>query len=86
MDQIPLTLRDFDNRLRSLFNIDFFRLREMSDSQWVGFVNNPVEFWLRTDDATRAIIWREIEARQDRKRLEEEDPIRFTLTEKGIQL
>jgi hypothetical protein len=56
-------LHSFDNRLRSLFNIDYNRLPEMSESQWSNFRDNPVHFWITCDDSMRDAIWREVQHR-----------------------
>jgi len=53
----------FDNRLRALFNIDYNRLPELSNDQWVRFRNDPVRFWITCDDPTRSILWREVQHR-----------------------
>lgn len=58
-----ISLPEFDNHLRALYNIDAFRLPEFNDDTWVKFRDNPVHFWLTCDDTQRSIIWREVQHR-----------------------
>ena len=55
---------DFINRLRSLFNIDGYKLPELSWRQQHNFVCDPVRYFIQADDEQQAAIWREVEKRQ----------------------
>ena len=58
-----MNLKNFDNRLRALWNIDYNRVPELSETQWVKFRDNPPLFWVTCDDDTREVIWREVQHR-----------------------
>lgn len=58
-----MNLKNFDNRIRALFNIDYNRLPEMPERAWPSFRDNPVHFWVTCDDDMRDAIWREIQHR-----------------------
>ena len=55
--------RNFTNRVRALYNIDYNRLPEMPEVDWPRFRDNPAGFFITCDDEMRAAIWREIEYR-----------------------
>jgi hypothetical protein len=54
----------FLNRVRSLFNIDGYRLPELTEEQRGKFLRDPVRYFIGADDMQAAAIWREIEKRQ----------------------
>ena len=58
-----MNMKNFDNRLRALYNIDSYRLPELPEHRWIAFRDDPVGFWLRCEDTMREAIWREIEHR-----------------------
>lgn len=51
----------FHNRLRCLFNINREDLPSLTDDQWLDFCQDPVGFFLRSDDHLVRIIWTMIE-------------------------
>ncbi len=59
-----MSLHQFLNRVRSLFNIDGYLLPELSEAEQVAFVRDPVRYLMRCDDGQARAIWREIEERQ----------------------
>jgi hypothetical protein len=56
--------RAFINRIRSLFNIDAYRLPELSSRQQLEFLRDPVRYLLNADEAHSDAIMREVEGRQ----------------------
>ena len=54
----------FLNRLRSLFNIDGWRLPELSAEQQARFLADPVWYLMHADDERASFIMREVEKRQ----------------------
>lgn len=58
-----MNLKNFDNRLRALYNIDYNRLPELPEVDWPRFRDNPVGFWITCDDDIRTAIWRELQHR-----------------------
>lgn len=58
-----MNLKNFDNRLRALYNIDYNRLPELHEADWPSFRDNPVRYFIICDDTTRAAIWREVQHR-----------------------
>ena len=61
-----MTQREFENRLRSLYNIDADRIPELTPAQWTRFRDDPPRYLTRADDEQAAAIWREVERRQKR--------------------
>jgi hypothetical protein len=59
-----MTLSEFINRVRSLYNIDRYRLPELSDAEWPLFRDNPPGYFIKTDRRQAEAIFREVEARQ----------------------
>ena len=59
-----MTLHQFLNRLKSLYNIDGYLLPELNYFDWVKFRDHPSAFFINADDGKRAAIWREVEKRQ----------------------
>ena len=60
-----MTLSDFINRVRSLYNIDHYCLPELSDSDWKQFRDNPPRYFINLADKIQAeAIFREVEKRQ----------------------
>ncbi len=56
---------EFINRVRSLYNIDWHLLPELSKEDWQEFRDNPPRYYInRADRAQADAIWREIERRQ----------------------
>jgi hypothetical protein len=61
----PITdRRAFLNRVRSLHNIDHDQLPELDREDWHSFRDDPVHYFMRTDDYQQGAIWREVEKRQ----------------------
>ena len=56
----------FQNRIRSLSNIDGYLLPELSQDEQAAFLRDPVGFFLRANDAQADAIFREVERRQTR--------------------
>lgn len=56
--------RAFLNRVHSLHNIDRDQLPELDRDDWRSFRDDPVHYFMRTDDYQAAAIWREVEKRQ----------------------
>jgi hypothetical protein len=56
--------RAFINRIRSLFNIDGYRLPELTREQQSQFLGDPVRFILTADEAASDAVMREVESRQ----------------------
>jgi len=54
----------FLNMVRSLYNIDSFRLPELSKEDWKKFVANPLRYFIQADATQQAAIFREVEHRQ----------------------
>jgi len=54
----------FLNMVRSLYNIDSFRLPELSREDWEKFVDNPPRYFIQADATQQAAIFREVEHRQ----------------------
>lgn len=59
-----MTKQEFLNRIRSLHNIDGWDLPELTDAEKRKFIQNPVLYFIRCDDAQSDAIWREVEKRQ----------------------
>jgi hypothetical protein len=59
-----MTFAEFSNGLRILHSIDGHELPGMSEVQIRAFISNPVQFLIRADDPTAAIIWQAVEKRQ----------------------
>jgi hypothetical protein len=55
---------EFINRIRSLYNIDHYKLPELNDEQWIEFQNDPPRYLIRTDKIQAEAILREVEKRQ----------------------
>lgn len=65
-----MTNHEFINRIRSLYNIDWELLPELSDRDWPEFRDNPPRYLINKADATQAAaILREVEKRQPRRLL-----------------
>jgi hypothetical protein len=60
---------EFLNRLLSLWNIDAYRLPELSEEDWLKFRDNPPQYFVRASDEQFDAIWREIEVRQTRRKV-----------------
>lgn len=54
----------FLNMLRSLFNIDGYKLPELTAEQQAAFVRDPVRYLISTDKAQSDAIFREVMKRQ----------------------
>ena len=59
-----INLSDFLNRVRSLYNIDGFKLPELTASQQSEFVRDPPRYFINTDFEQQRAIFREVEKRQ----------------------
>lgn len=59
-----MTKQEFLNRLRSLFNIDGWKLPELSKDEQAMFVSSPVRYLMKCDDQQADAIWREVDVRQ----------------------
>jgi hypothetical protein len=59
-----MTFGEFMNRVRSLHCIDGDDLGGLPKDRTAVFLENPVRFLMKCDDATAAMIWNAIEARQ----------------------
>lgn len=55
---------EFLNRLRSLHCIDGYLLPQLTASQQLEFVRNPVRYFMQADKDQSDAIWRRIEGRQ----------------------
>jgi hypothetical protein len=61
-----MTIHEFINRIRSLYNIDHYQLPELTDEQWLEFRDNPPRYLMHTDKQQAKAIIREVEKRQTR--------------------
>jgi hypothetical protein len=60
-----MAMYGFLNRVRSLFNIDYCLLPELSESDWPRFRDDPPRYFInRADLPQMRAIWREVEKRQ----------------------
>jgi hypothetical protein len=60
-----MALYGFLNRVRSLFNIDYDMLPELSESDWPKFRDDPPGYFIRRADLPQMrAIWREVEKHQ----------------------
>lgn len=57
-----MTLREFRNELQRLHCIDGDMVPELPPHRAAAFVSNPVQFFLRADDATQRAIWNAMQA------------------------
>lgn len=64
-----MTVHEFLNRIRSLYNIDHAQLPELTDAQWVEFRDNPPRYLIRTDRTQAEAIVREMEKRQPERKV-----------------
>lgn len=59
------TLREFLNRVRSLYNINGWLLDDaLTKEQQLEFVRNPAKYFINTDFVQQQAIFREVEKRQ----------------------
>ena len=58
-----MNMHDFDNRLRSLFNIDAWELPALPNINWDEFLKNPVIFFLHAKTDAREAIWNMVQHR-----------------------
>lgn len=64
-----MTVHEFLNRLRSLYNIDHDQLPELTPEQWMEFRDNPPRYLIRTDRTQAEAIVREMEKRQPQRKV-----------------
>ncbi len=63
-----MTLEEFINRVRSLYNINAHLLPELSDSDWIEYRDDPARYFINRADKRQAeAIFREVERRQKAK-------------------
>lgn len=58
----------FQNRIRSLFNIDVQIIDRMPSGEYRQFIRDPIGYFLRADDDIADLIFGEVEARQSENR------------------
>lgn len=68
-----LTLSEFLNCVRSLYNINANKLPELTHQQWCEFRDNPPRYFINTDYAQQRAIVREINARQSERKITDND-------------
>lgn len=61
-----MTNHEFINCIRSLYNIDWELLPELSDQDWPKFRDNPPRYLTHTDKTQALAILREMEKRQEK--------------------
>lgn len=63
--QVDIEMSAFLNRVRSLFNIDWYLLPELDAESWKQFRDDPPRYVInRADLPQLRAIWREVEKRQ----------------------
>lgn len=62
----------FTNMLRSLFNIDFNQLPELTGRNQHDFFRDPVRYFIGTDETQKGAIFREVMKRQREIAINEE--------------
>ncbi len=68
-----MTNYEFINRIRSLYNIDHYKLPELSNEHWEQFRNDPPRYLaFKADRGQSDAILREVERRQEIKRINNE--------------
>ena len=58
-----MNMRNFTNRLRALWNIDYNRLPEMPEDEWPHFRDAPHRYFAHCSDDMQKAIWREVQHR-----------------------